>query len=197
VILPSAYSSKEELEKDLKRRGENAGFTPFDADSFFSHSDSDDEFVAQAEAASDFLSHYGVKGMKWGQSRAAKKASRESPSDEARKVGEINTRVKSHRSTKMLTNKELQDAITRMNLEQQYSRLTGGMDKSRRERVADFMNELITGTVKDTVRSAAKGQVQEAVEKQTQTGKYDPVAVAKRQAELASAKARTRQANAS
>lgn len=50
LIIPSAYSSKEELEKDLRRRSEAAGFSPFDASDFV-----DEE-----------LAHIGVKGMKWG-----------------------------------------------------------------------------------------------------------------------------------
>lgn len=50
LIIPSAYSSKDELEKDLRRRDEAAGFTPFDP----------------AEFDEDVLEHFGVKGMKWG-----------------------------------------------------------------------------------------------------------------------------------
>lgn len=46
-IIPSSYSSQEELEKDLRRRSEEAGFTPFDPDK-------------------PELLHYGIKGMKWG-----------------------------------------------------------------------------------------------------------------------------------
>ena len=171
VILPSAYSSKEELEKDLKRRGENAGFTPFDADSFFSHSDSDDEFVAQAEAASDFLSHYGVKGMKWGQSRAAKKANRESPSDEARKLGDIHTRAKSQKSTKMLSNKELQDAIKRMQLEQQFSQLSNNIDKTRREKASLFIHELVTGAGKQGSQQLANEEAKKQFRSAYETAK--------------------------
>ncbi|QEQ93510.1 hypothetical protein SEA_GIRLPOWER_11 [Streptomyces phage GirlPower] len=49
-VLPSAYSSQEELEADLRRRSEETtGFT------LFEFSDFDGE-----------LKHYGVKGMKWG-----------------------------------------------------------------------------------------------------------------------------------
>src|SRR5688500_13322270 len=49
-VLPSAYSSQEELKDDLRRRSEETtGFT------LFEFSDFDSELV-----------HYGVKGMKWG-----------------------------------------------------------------------------------------------------------------------------------
>lgn len=54
LIVPSAYSSKKELMKDLLQRNKAAGFTPFDASEF-------DE---------DVVEHYGVKGMKWGVHRS-------------------------------------------------------------------------------------------------------------------------------
>lgn len=49
-IVPSSYSSQEELEADLRRRDVEAGFTPFNFSDF-----------SQPE-----IKHYGVKGMKWG-----------------------------------------------------------------------------------------------------------------------------------
>lgn len=67
----------------------------------------------------DFLEHYGVKGMRWGK---RKKVDREPASDDASRAAELNDRLKKS-GTSALTNKELQEVVTRMNLEQQYSRL--------------------------------------------------------------------------
>lgn len=57
LIIPSAYSSKEELEKDLKQRSEAAGFTPFE--DFVEHSDNR-SLILDKEV---YLEHYGKKGM--------------------------------------------------------------------------------------------------------------------------------------
>jgi hypothetical protein len=60
LIIPSAYSSQEELESDLRRRDEAAGFTPFDASSFM-------HFGANKPPLDeDTLIHFGIKGMHWG-----------------------------------------------------------------------------------------------------------------------------------
>lgn len=158
LIVPSAYSSKEELEKDLRRRSEAAGFTPFKAE---------DNFLEQMDNAAEFLSHYGVKGMKWGVSRSesgkvsvsatAKAAAndvknrvnkevaertsaevtvRAKPGSIVRVVGgnrrtahqdAINARIAEQIAKRntldALSNKDLQQLVTRMNLEQQYRNL--------------------------------------------------------------------------
>jgi len=96
----------------------------------------------------DFLAHYGVKGMKWGVRNPDRSPSfdRESNtyrhpsvktaddviypvnrqgkrvSDDAARAAILKVAAKSS-GTEVLSNKQLQDLVTRMNLEQQYSRL--------------------------------------------------------------------------
>lgn len=70
-----------------------------------------------AEALGDFLEHYGVKGMKWGVRK-----DRPTSADVAG-VKEAKSKVR-RGDTSALSNKELQSVVTRMNLDQQYSRLT-------------------------------------------------------------------------
>lgn len=69
----------------------------------------------------DVLAHFGVKGMKWGVRSASPGGSM--PSADAKSAANIQSKIK-RGNTKTLSNKELQALITRMNLEQQYSRLT-------------------------------------------------------------------------
>lgn len=67
------------------------------------------------DAVKEFLAHYGVKGMKWGRRKNPASA------DSARSTSVKKTVKKQGLHT--VSNKELQDAITRMNLEQQFKRL--------------------------------------------------------------------------
>lgn len=128
----------------------------------------EDDFLEQMDDVADFLAHYGVVGMKWGRRRSG--LVKEGASADATKVNEIHSRVKAHKSTRPLSNKELQDAITRMNLEQQYSKLSGGLDKTRRQKTADFISKLITDSGKQAVTQVVgnevKGQVQAQVNAQ-------------------------------
>jgi len=70
----------------------------------------------------DFLQHFGVKGMKWGNRMSFKRPVKESPSADAAKAMALRDRAKRSKP-KALSNKELQEAINRMNLEQQFKRL--------------------------------------------------------------------------
>lgn len=67
----------------------------------------------------NFLAHYGVKGMKWG---VRKDRPYVPGSDDAERAKSLKTRATTE-GTRALSNHELQDLVTRMNLEQQYSRL--------------------------------------------------------------------------
>lgn len=73
------------------------------------------------------LAHYGVKGMRWGRRKGG-----DSSSESAAPKGPVSSdaaNAKKHGAkaktsgTDALSNKELQDVVTRMNLEQQYSKL--------------------------------------------------------------------------
>lgn len=193
LLLPSEFSSEDEMISALRKQGEKAGFTPFDGEAL-AHSD-DSEFEAMVDDANDFFAHYGVKGMKWGVRKSdsggvsgGKKAKPKEPaSEDSARVSGIHSRVKTQRSTRMLSNKELQDAITRMNLEQQYSRLSGGLEKSTRQKVREraqsFIDSVI-GSGQQQGQNYVNAQVKDAIEKKTQTGRYDELAVAKRTNEL-------------
>lgn len=79
-----------------------------------------DQAWAERQLQSE-LQHYGVKGMKWG----VRKRERPSfpPSDDAVKVNESRNKARVS-STDALSTKELQQLVNRMNLEQQYARLS-------------------------------------------------------------------------
>ena len=84
-----------------------------------SYREEDVTVAAMMDAGAEYLEHYGVKGMKWGKRRARIRDARSADSQAVRDI-----RAKK-RDTKItsLSNKELQDAITRFNLEKQYKQL--------------------------------------------------------------------------
>lgn len=77
--------------------------------------------VSEEEVVTDFLEHYGVKGMKWGRVRT--RAQIDADSADVALVKEAKAKISSNRTTDVLSNKELQNVVTRMNLESQYKRL--------------------------------------------------------------------------
>lgn len=76
------------------------------------------------------LAHYGIPGMKWGKrkggdSSSSKDSAPKGPvSTDAANAKKFSSKAKTS-GTDSLSNKELQDVVTRMNLEQQYSKLNG------------------------------------------------------------------------
>lgn len=105
----------------------------------------------RVSSVAGFLSHYGVKGMRWG-SRSAGKTAKESPSSESASAATIRARAKTSK-VKALSNKELQEAINRMNLEQQFKRL------STNER------PVVTRFIASTLMEIGKREVQAAIAK--------------------------------
>lgn len=75
------------------------------------------------EFAEDYIEHYGIKGMKWGKVRS--RAQIDADSADVVQVKSAKEKIKTNRTTNVLSNQELQAVVTRMNLEQQYSRLAG------------------------------------------------------------------------
>lgn len=93
----------------------------------------------------DFLAHFGVKGMKWGVRRAEQEAN---ASGDYKNLKEVQTKAKAGGGTKALSNRELQEAITRMNLENQFSDL-----KKRRSKISRGYN-----MIKGLIGAAKTGQ---------------------------------------
>lgn len=123
------------------------------------------EFSKNPKSLTDVLEHYGVKGMKWGTRRNGPRQTDPSSAD-AKRVGAINTKVKSQKTTKILSNAELQDAINRMNLEQQYTKLSNGLDKTRVQKGKAFLARLLIDSGKQTIQQTTTNEMRGRVEAQ-------------------------------
>lgn len=97
------------------------------------------------------LSHYGVKGMRWGVRRSLSQPS-SGASDDATRASQLQRKARTG-GTKALTNRDLQDLVTRLNLEQQYDRL-----RPRRpsEKVAKFVAETLLSVGKEQASKYAR-----------------------------------------
>ena len=85
----------------------------------------DDDVFGMSAIGHDFvdqLVHFGIKGMKWGIRRRRKSGGSDSRSEDSVRTDASRQLLKKH-GTKALSTRELQNLVTRMNLEQQYSQL--------------------------------------------------------------------------
>jgi hypothetical protein len=78
--------------------------------------------VDETQRLDKVLEHHGIKGMKWGVRRT--RAQLDAASEDFKTVSTHRSTIKEAGGTHVLSNQELQTVITRLNLEQQYSRLT-------------------------------------------------------------------------
>lgn len=114
------------------------------------------------------LNHYGVKGMHWGVrrtdaqlARAAKK--RAASSDDANTVRDHTEKGKSE-GTHSLSNKELQEIITRMNLEKQYNTLR---PKTANEEALKFIKKTLLDIGKQEASKFAAKEIAKLLAKAT------------------------------
>lgn len=111
----------------------------------------------------DVLAHYGIRGMHWGVRRSRKQIDNAPEPDDApehTRAQTLHTTAKSH-GTRKLSNKELQDLTQRLNLEQQYTRLTTSeKGKSSVSKGAGWvgkrMGTLSTSIVDEVLKANAK-----------------------------------------
>lgn len=113
------------------------------------------------ETIDDVLEHYGIKGMKWGVRRSDEQLARARGRRKTKEVSPDAERAKESfkkarkGGPQALSNKELQELNKRLNLEQQYSRLT---EKPSRLKRGEQMVKTVIGvgnTVNEVVKFAS------------------------------------------
>lgn len=114
------------------------------------------------------LSHHGVKGMKWGVRKADNgSGSSSSPgsSDDAKKALASFNKVTAG-GTKALSNEELRDLVSRMNLERQYNNMVNQQGPSGLDRGLAFTNKILSaGATVENARRFAESPSGQAIRK--------------------------------
>lgn len=118
------------------------------------------EEVEPMQDVEDFLQHFGVVGMKWGHHKAKVPAS-----SDAQKSLDVRAKAKKGKA-RALTNDELQLAINRMNLEQQFKRLSVNERPPIQRWVASTLLEI----GKREVQTAIAKKVASTIAKKVATG---------------------------
>lgn len=133
--------------------------------------------VPKGSDLDDVLEHYGVKGMKWGQRKKRDPLNPQSPkqtepnSEDAQRVTALKVRVKTQKTTRPLTNEELDAAIKRMRLEQDFSKLSGGIDKTRTQKAGAFVAKLLGDAGKQGSQQIANNEAKSLFENAMRTAR--------------------------
>lgn len=136
--------------------------------------------LEQMDVTEEFLEHYGVKGMHWGRRKAdvpagEARATQKKPGTKVQTKGgrgieahedavrtALSKQIAKSSTTDALSTKELQDLVTRMNLEQQYSKLSAGSVSPGRK----FVNDLLINTAKQQATAVINQQASSLIDKQ-------------------------------
>lgn len=104
------------------------------------------EEAEHMDALDDVLEHHGIRGMKWGVRRSRK---------------QIETRA--GKSVKDMSDDELRSVVNRLNMEQQYSRLTSGSNSSRNRKLiaagAGFVGSIALNIARTQLQNQANAAV--------------------------------------
>ena len=104
---------------------------------------------SNVEKAKAFLEHYGVKGMRWGVRRSRRQLRRAAKSRDSDRL-------------KNMSDDELRTMVNRMNLEQQYSRLSSGSGSGRNKGLIAAGSSFAGGIALNVART----QIQNALTRQ-------------------------------
>lgn len=110
------------------------------------------------ETLEGLLAHFGIRGMKWGVRRANPSAS--IPASEDSVNAEASKAKIRTGGTKTLSNAELQNLVSRMNLEQQYGRMA---PPTKTQAVKKFIAELMVSVGKQQATRIASEQAAKAI----------------------------------
>lgn len=144
-----------------------------------------DDTLIQSEI-NDYLAHHGIKGMRWGVRRENPSGGLPTPvtvstkpnsskiqtkgganhpaSDEAKRSASIHQKLKKS-GVNSLSNKEMQELVTRLNLEQQLSKLTTPQKSQFQRNVEQTLNQTMSKAMSQIANQAMTRLMDQAMKK--------------------------------
>jgi 2'-5' RNA ligase len=116
------------------------------------------DIAAWAQQIGNDLAHHGIKGMRWGVRRSKQELA---VSDDSAKAAAAKTKAK-EQGPQALSNKEMRDLVTRMQLEQQLKNVTPA---TRTQKGAKFAANLLVNTGKQQAQMIVNDQVNKQIKK--------------------------------
>jgi hypothetical protein len=116
--------------------------------------------MTHSDLVGSILEHFGIKGMRWGIRRENPSGSASPPSSDVQRVRAAQAKI-NRGDTSALSNKELQDVVTRMNLDQQYSRLSS----AKRNAGAKMAQEIVMSIAKEQLKNYLSKRIATALAK--------------------------------
>lgn len=108
------------------------------------------------------LEHFGVKGMRWGVRKSrggvtilGRRSAKPTPSEDKVAANTARAKISKRGNTDALTNKEMQTLVTRMNLEQNLTRLSAGQKKGG---VGAVITKILKDTAKEEFQQFSQGK---------------------------------------
>lgn len=114
------------------------------------------------EELENALAHYGVKGMKWGRRKADSvpaSSSSSGKSEDAIRTSVHKAKVRKA-GTDVLSNKDLEDLVKRLNLEKQFSTL---QPPSVRKKTGKIIADTLLNVGKQQINKAANDQISKKI----------------------------------
>ena len=109
----------------------------------------------------DELKHFGVLGMRWGvrNDRSSSKAA--NASEDAKRAAAAKEKIKKTGQAS-LTNKEMQDLVTRLNLEKQLDKLTTPQKSKFQKNVDEALNNAMKNSLNQAAKAATTIMIRQA-----------------------------------
>ena len=139
------------------------------SDTALAQSDTDHSGGDNVEHEDDkfYLKHFGIKGMKWGvrkatdnvsEARKERSAAKKAPASSDHDTAKAAKKKASQGGLSKLSNKELQDAITRMNLETQYKSLNA-KNPTPQQAAMNYGKKIVLSVAQDMAKTTMKNVV--------------------------------------
>ena len=114
------------------------------------------------EVGREFVEHFGTKGMHWGVRRSKEERARDSGKAETKPKTVVGKTKTSGKTAQTMSDADLKRVLNRLNMEQQYNRLTDP-GPSRKRRAAQSITKFVLQAARNVAMTQITAQANTAV----------------------------------